>query len=70
MNLALQNALTGLISVLSLYLLLAVVTKAMSLFFEIKAAFNRRKEMELFAETLGRAMKQDRPDSQKNETLN
>lgn len=55
MNFALQNALTGLLSVLSLYVLLSVVGKAMALFFDIKQALNRERDLEMFAKALGEA---------------
>ena len=62
MTLALQNALTGLASIVSLYILLGVVGKAIQLFFDLKVALNREKDMEMFARALGSTLKKDEKD--------
>lgn len=54
MNYNLQNALVGLISIASLYGILAVVQKVFALYIEVYLYFRREKDMELVAKLLTR----------------
>lgn len=63
MNVALQSALTTLVSICALYMILAVVGRAMVLFFEIKNQFNREKDIAIFAKAIEEGMARKKDDT-------
>lgn len=56
MNESLQAALTTLASVYALYMILNVARVGITLFFDIQAQFNRKKDLELFAQSIGSSL--------------